>query len=609
MPNSGPSQQYLWFRTLYKTGSILGALALLALCFMWISVKLVSFRGANNACGLGHGRRTQKLDTWVICISLISNSFMWILRPIVRSATNKPTHVAVLISLLVVKLLGCFLIIGMFAFYCVVVRELELDIQLNAICMLIGLLILALALILASASLLFAIRYLRIILGGYWILSSDSGNKHSNWSKVWQHIRTHPYPIVICLNILSVFCFSIIFSTVFANRLPFYYVVSTLLNNKGTAGIIVSTGGYMPYAPANSLLGLSIASDILDTSFTLDCALIGDLSLVATSCYDISKCVSSDSLEAVLEEGRRRNYGFSGMVSPYDILTFSSSQITSLNVGSKYLELDPFGHITPFLIATPDKTYASEIIRVESAYIESLKAQNVSLLIDTLLLGLSTTPYTLIRLRDRPDVVYFSNHSEHGFQADKTDLSLPYAYILGVSFVNLIHTLSTTATSQLDSCGVLIDSPITFQKVASYIDLSHPHMKMLVPAKCIVDGSLSTALVTDSVKKVTINGVYCTFHSMSYCVRASSTISNNSSFEIHFLHANSFLMMTAAVLLNAQYIHTEFYAAYGPDASFIISSILFFNLKIGLILYICIYYFFLVASLTIMCYSEVLLKH
>lgn len=590
-------------------GSALGALALLALSFIWISVKLVSFRGADNAYGFSHGKRMQKLDTWIICISLISNSFMWVLRPIVRSATHiEHPHIFVFISILVAKLLGCFLIIGLFAFYCIVVRELELDVQLNTVCMLFGLLILVLALTLACMSFWFGIRYLRAILGGHWTLSSDSGNKCSNWSKVWQHIRAHPYPIVIFLTILSVFCFSIIFSPIFANSLPFYYIISTILNNKGTAGIIVSTGGYMPYAPANSLLGLNIASNILDTSFTLDCALIGDLNLVATNCYDISKCVSSDSLETALEEGRGRVYGFSGVMSPHDILTFSSSQITSLNVGSKYLELDPFGHISPFLIATPDKTCASEIIRIEGAYIESLKSQNVSLLIDTLLLGLSTTPYTLIRLRDRPGIVYCSNHSEHNFRRGEAAPSFPYAYMLGVSFINLIHTLTTTAASQLDTCGVLIDSPITFQKVASYIDLNHPHMKLLVPAKCIVDGSLNTTRSLDSVRKVTIAGVYCTFHSISYCVRAFSTVSNTSSFEIHFLHANSFLMMTAAVLLNAHYIHTEFYAAYGPDASFIVDSILFFNLRIGLILYVCTYCFFLVASLTIMSYSEILLK-
>lgn len=611
MPNPGPSQQYLWFHILYKVGSILSIIVLLSLGFMWVSVKLVSCKGANSAYSLIHSKQAQKMDGWVICISLLSNSLIWTLRPIVRSVMSMRTKsLASLIVLIVIKLTACFSIVGVFAFYCAVVRELDLDVQLNAIYVFIGLLILTVTLVSAGASFSFGLKYLRKILSGYRIVLSESGKRNSNWSKLWQHIRAHPYPVVISLNILSVFCFILIFSPVFAGFFPFYYLVSTLLRNNVYASIIVSTGGYMPYAPSNSPLGLKIASTILDTSFTLDCSLTGDLVLAATNCYDISKCVSEESLKRTIDtEGHGVDYGFSGMASSYDILTFSSSQITSLNTGAKYLEIDPFGHISPFLIDTPDRTYANEIIKIENSYIENLKAQNISLFIDTLLLGLSITPYTLVHLRDRPNVIYFSNRSGYSLHQSNETIPVPYAHVLGASFVYLIHTLSVMAASQLDNCGVLIDNPITFREVASYIDLTRPHMKLLIPAKTTVSSSLVDVWTPSPVEKAVVAGVYCTFHSASYCVEAASAALNSSSFETHFLYANSFLMMTTAVLINAQYIHTDFFASYGPDSSFIVNSTLFFNLRVGLILYICINCLLIVSSLAIMCYSEILLKH
>lgn len=610
MPRAGLSQQHLWFYILYKIGSALGAVALLTLGFIWVAVKLVSSKEANSIYGLIHSTKTQKLDSWIICSSLLSSSFMWVLHPIVRSVISMKTiRISALIVLIIIKLLACFFIVGMLAFYCVLIKELELDIQINAIYIFIGLLILILTVVLAGTSFWLGLRYLRKILGGYRIVPFEPGKRIPIWFRIRRYLRVHLYPVVISINLISAFCFTIVFSPIFANILPFYHVTSTLLSNNIGTSIIVSVGGYVSYAPANSPLGIELASVILDTPFTLDCTLTGDLILAATNCYDVSKCVTSDSLESAMEmEGHEHDYGFSGMASSYDILTFSSSQVTSLNTGLKYLELDPFGSIAPLLIDTPNKAYASEITGIENSYIETLKAQNMSLFIDTLLLGLSIAPYTLVRLWDRPNIGYFSNHSEHIPHVNEASLQIPYAHILGTSFINLMRTLSTMTSSQLDSCGVLINNPITFHKIASYINLTHPHMKLLIPAKSMVISSLASMWLPSPVEKTAIAGVYCTFHSASYCVKAALAASNRSSFETHFLYANSFLMMITAVLINAQYIHTEYHTVYGPDATFIVNSILFFNLRVGLILYICIYCLLFCASLAIMCYSEILLK-
>lgn len=610
MPSTGPSQQYVWFHILYKIGSILTMVALLSLGSIWISVKLVSFKGVSSTYSFIHSKQAWKIDDYVIFISLLSNSLMWVLRPIVQSVMSMKTKLLFpLIVLIVLKLSVCFLIIGMLAFYCAIVRELELDVQLNAIYIFIGLLILLIIMITAGMSFFFSLKYLRKILSGSKTILSEPRKRSSNRSKLWQHIRSHPYPIVISLNIVSIFSFVIVFSPIFADFLPFYHMISTLLRHNVNTGMIVSSGGYMPYAPPNSPLGLKIASTTLDALFTLDCSLTGDLALAATNCYDMSKCVSEASLKNTIDaEGHGRDYGFSGIDSQYDILTLSSSQITSLDTGSKYLEIDPFGHISPFLINIPDRAYASEIINIEDSYIENLKAQNVSLFVDTLLLGLSITPYTLVRLLDRPNVIYFSNHSGHNPYQNNETTPIPYARVLGTSFVYLIRTLSVMAASQLDSCGVLIDNPITFQEIASNIDLTYPYMKLLIPANVIVNKSLINTWLHNPVEKAAVAGVYCTFHSASYCVKATLTALNNSSFETHFLYANSFLMMTAAILIKATYIHTEFFAAYGPDSSFVINSVLFFNLRVGFILYVCVYCLLIVSSLAILCYSEILLK-